>query len=87
MAIVARVTAGSVVVAVRSWAALWRLLGWSRMGLVGLVVVVVVHGVSMMPSRPRRGRGVGRVGIYRGHRWNGLHADVHVTRPQVGPLP
>jgi|SoiMethySBSTD1v2_1073268.scaffolds.fasta_scaffold33999_3 hypothetical protein len=51
MAIVARVTAGSVVVAVRSRAALWRLLGWSRMGLVGLVVVVVVHGVSMMPSR------------------------------------
>jgi len=87
MAIVARVTAGSVVVAVRSRAALWRLLGWSRMGLVGLVVVVVVHGLSMMPWRPRRGRRVGRMGIYREHRWNGLHAEVHVTRPQLGPLP
>jgi len=52
MAIVAGMSARSVMLAVRRWTALWRLVGWSRMGAVYLVVVEVLHVLSMMPSLP-----------------------------------
>ena len=61
MAIVAGMSARSVMLAVRRWTALWRLVGWSRMGVVYLVVVEVLHVLSMMPSLPPqlvRARGV-----------------------------
>ena len=55
MAIVAGMTARSAVLTMRSCIGVWRLLGRGRMGAVHLVVVVVLHVVSMMPSLPLQG--------------------------------
>jgi len=60
MAIVAGMSARSVMLAVRRWTALWRLVGWSRMGAVYLVVVEVLHVLSMMPSLPPQLAGLAR---------------------------